>query len=180
MPNYQQRNWLLANRAYNYLVSRDKLQNLTSKELSQSHHIQVPGRMDISLRQGKTVIMDGAHNAQKMGAFVESFKQLFPEIRPAVLIALKNGKEYQTVVPVIGSIAGRVIVTTFETSQDLPARAIDPEVLAGEFSTYNTNLEVKCVTNYRDAYKELLSLPEKVVVVTGSFYLLSQIRKYSA
>jgi dihydrofolate synthase/folylpolyglutamate synthase len=111
MANYQRRNWLLAYQVYRYLEERDGLQHLTSQALQETQTIQVPARMDIKQLKGKVLIMDGAHNEQKMTAFVSSYKQLYPDNKPAILLALKAGKEYQTIVPLLAGLASRVIVT---------------------------------------------------------------------
>lgn len=179
LPQYQQRNWLLAHWVYTYLQQRDALQHLTSQVLSKTQSVQVPGRMDVRQISGKTIVMDGAHNAQKMTAFVDSFRQLYPGVKPAILLALKEGKEYQSVVPLLAPLAGRVLLTTFETSQDLPAKSIDPELLAAAFRE-QSKVPVETIIDHRAAFEALLASPEKVCIVTGSFYLLSQIRKISA
>jgi dihydrofolate synthase / folylpolyglutamate synthase len=173
IPDYQVRNWLLAYKAYNFLETRDKVKHLTRKELTQTLQVQVPGRMDVIKLHGKTVVMDGAHNAQKMQTFIESFKKLYPNVRPVVVIAMKESKDYQPVTELLSTIAERLFVTTFRTSQDLPARAMDPNTLAQSFED---KLPVEVIPDSSDAVRAALAAPESVVVLTGSFYLLSQIR----
>jgi dihydrofolate synthase/folylpolyglutamate synthase len=179
LPPYQQRNWLLARWVYTYLEQRDGLSHLTSKALIQTQRIQVPGRMDVSHLRGKTVVMDGAHNAQKMTAFVQSFQVQYPGVIPAICVALKEDKEYKAVGPILAALGGRIIVTTFNTSQDLPARSINPQLLAETFKHF-TNEPVECLPDQLDALDSLLSGSEEVCIITGSFYLLSQIRKVGA
>jgi dihydrofolate synthase/folylpolyglutamate synthase len=176
MPNFQQRNWLLANFAYSYLVDRDGLESLNKAELEQAMQIQVPGRMDISLVGSKTIVMDGAHNVQKMSAFIASFKQLYPDLKPDVLIALKNDKEFEAVVPLVSAFSEKVIVTSFNTAQDLPVQSQDPSVIQDSFIRSGFE-NVVCIIDPFEAYSELLISDNKVCVVTGSFYLLSVIRK---
>lgn len=175
MPDYQRRNWLLAHYVYQYLIERDSLPLLTSEALRHTQLIRIPGRMEIKQAGHKTLIMDGAHNAQKMTAFVYSFKQLYPGVKPAILLALKEGKEYKDIIPMLVPLASRIIVTTFNTSQDLPALSMDAAALAKAFRTAGAAQVVSIVSN-RTALQSLLSSPEKVGVITGSFYLLSQIR----
>jgi dihydrofolate synthase/folylpolyglutamate synthase len=178
LPLYQQRNWLLARYVIEYLGRRDHLSILNSDALARTMTVQVPGRMDTRVINRKTVVMDGAHNEQKMMAFIESFKKLYPDVRPAVLIAMKQGKEYEKVVPQVKAIASRVIITTFDTSQDLPVRSVDPNELAAAFVSSKTS-SVEVIQNSKAALKALLNGSEEVCIVTGSFYLLSQIRKSS-
>lgn len=173
IPKYQERNWLLAYKAYRYLVERDDIQNLTSKVLMKTLHTHIPGRMDIRQVHGKTIIMDGAHNFQKMSAFVDSFRELYPGVKPTVVIALKHNKEYQGVADLLSTFAARVITTSFLSSQDLPVQSMDPHVLAQAFGSH---LEVQVTLDPSSAVHMLLQDPGPVGVITGSFYLLSQIR----
>ncbi len=180
MPDYQRRNWLLAHFAYNFIANRDNLPRMTSEALAKTQMLQVPGRMDVSYIGGKTVIMDGAHNAQKMTSFIESFSKLYPDEKPVVLLALKQGKEYKDVVPQLAKIAGRVILTTFATSQDLPVRSLTPETLEILFKKVRPELRVAVLPDLAQAYRAFLASSETHGIITGSFYLLSQIRKMSA
>lgn len=175
LPLYQQRNWLLAHYAYEYLRNRDDLPNLTNQVLENTKETKVPGRMDIAHVDHKTIVMDGAHNEQKMTTFAASFRQRFPGVRPAVMIALKQGKDYQSVLPLLAPLAARIILTTFNTSQDLPARSIPPEELVKELHGY-PDLPVELLPDQHEAFRKLLAAPEQVCVITGSFYLLSQLR----
>jgi dihydrofolate synthase/folylpolyglutamate synthase len=175
MPDFQQRNWLLAYAAYRFLQARDSLPALFQAQLAATQSKQVPARMDIRQVGDKTIVMDGAHNGQKMAMFLESFKTRYPDTTPAVLIALKQGKEPADVVPLLASFAARTIVTTFDTSQDLPATSIDPEKLAVLFRQAGAT-EVLAEPNHL-AYQQLLHSPENVLIITGSFYLLGQVRQ---
>lgn len=175
LPAYQQRNWWLAYQVYEYLRERDNLPNLSSRALRASQSIRIPGRMETKRINGKTLVMDGAHNAQKMTTFIDSFRQLYPGVKPAVLLALKDDKDYLEVAPLLASLASRVIVTTFDTSQDLPVKSMDPDKLAEAFQAAG-NTDVKAIVDSQAALQALLATPEKVGVITGSFYLLGQIR----
>lgn len=175
MPVFQQRNWLLAHAAYAFLQNRDNLPKLSQDQLQVTQHLQVPGRMDARQINGKTLLMDGAHNGQKMQTFLQSFKQRFPGVKPAVLIALKKGKEPADVVPLLANIASEVIVTTFNTSQDLPAQSIEPDMLAKKFKEAGLQ-RVLVESDQQQAYQLLLRSEAKVCIITGSFYLLSQLR----
>jgi dihydrofolate synthase/folylpolyglutamate synthase len=173
IPNYQVRNWLLANWVYAYLVKRDNLQSLTSKVLLQTLTIKIPARMDILRVKGKTIIMDGAHNLQKMSALVSSFKELYPGVKPAIVIGLKHDKDYKDVAVLLSSLAARVITTSFDSSQDLPVKPMDPELLAEAF---DGRVPTKVIADPVAATRALLDSPEPVGLITGSFYLLSEIR----
>ena len=175
MPAYQRRNWLLAYNTYKYVCARDLLVLASREAVVETQSIQVPARMEIVPRRGKTLVMDGAHNEQKMQAFVSSFQQRFPGIRPAVLVALKTGKEYQAVSPILSQLTDTIIVTTFDTSQDLPALSMDTEVFASSLMEAGIQ-SVTIVPDHRLAYDTLMQTQQDTCVITGSFYLLSQLR----
>ncbi len=175
MPKYQKRNWHLAYSVFCYVAKRDDLPRLTSQVLLQTQLISVPARMDIRQAASKTVVMDGAHNAQKMAAFIDSFQHLYPGIKPAILLALKEGKEYQQVVNILATVAGSIITTIFNTTQDLPTVSMDPDLLAKACCDAGI-VHVQSIRDQKTAIRVLLQSPENTCVITGSFYLLSQIR----
>lgn len=175
MPRYQLRNWRLADHVYNFLAERDKLPRLTSQALRQTQEILIPGRMEIRQISNKTIVMDGAHNVQKITALVNTFQRQYPSEKPAVLIALKDGKEHEAVAALLAGITKHVIVTTFEATQDMPVHSMDAKLLAASLSAAGiTNVEI--IKDCRAALKALLAAPEATGLITGSFYLLSQIR----
>ncbi|HVS58116.1 MAG TPA: Mur ligase family protein [Candidatus Saccharimonadales bacterium] len=176
MPEYQQRNWLLAHRTYKFLCERDGLPKLNADQLHRTQQIQVPARMDKRTVQGKTIIMDGAHNAQKMTTFLASFQHEYPGIKPAVVLAMKDGKEPADIGPLLAPLASRVVLTTFDTSQDLPAKSIPPSVLADIFAKAGVK-NLQTIPDQHEAYQAMLGGPEPVCIITGSFYLLSQLRE---
>ncbi len=175
MPGYQQRNWWLAFQVYEYLRNRDNMTHLTRQVSKQTQLVRIPGRMEITRASGKTLIMDGAHNKQKMAAFITSFQQLYPNAKPAILLAFKQGKDYQDTIEPLAALASRIITTQFITSQDLPAISMDSEVLAQAFRAVGVN-NVQSIPDHQTAFRALLNSPENIAIITGSFYLLSQIR----
>lgn len=175
LPMYQQRNWLLARGAYEFIAKRDGLSELDHEALQSSLRIQIPGRMDITHVNGSIVVMDGAHNEPKMRAFVESFQVKFPDQKAAVLLSLKEGKEFQEVLPLLEPVTSCLILTTFTQGQDLPSVPIDPHILAAEArKTGFTKVYVQ--PDQKKAYRKLLDEPGELKIITGSFYLLSQLR----
>lgn len=171
---YQNRNWQLAYSGFEELSNRDSLQHLTSQVLDTLQQMTIPGRMDVRQVQNKTVIMDGAHNTQKIAAFLKSFKQKYPATRPAILLALKEGKDYREIVSLIAPTTDNLIITSFQANQDTPINSMDPRELAQAFEQAGNHATV--ISDANQAFKQLLAAPEQVVIVIGSFYFLSQIR----
>ncbi len=175
MPLYQQRNWLLAYRAYRELATRDALPLLSVEQLARSQALQVPGRMDRQFVEGKQIVMDGAHNVQKMATFIASFQSAYPGVKPVVLLALKQDKDSAGLGPLLATFTDELIITKFTVSQDLRATPADPEELATIFRRAGVP-KVSVINDNQVAYQALLAATRTVGVVTGSFYLLSQLR----
>ncbi|MBC7546898.1 hypothetical protein H7171_04105 [Candidatus Saccharibacteria bacterium] len=174
MPQYQQRNWQLAYQAFKKIALRDGLSMLPKSALDASKLLQIPGRMEIIAIGSATVVMDGAHNQQKMEAFVASFRAKFPSVRPTILLSLKAGKEYALVVPLLATITDQIIVTGFGGSQDTPVHSMDTAELAKACLRAGVTVVLE-ITDHATAIKQLVA-QSKICVVTGSFYLLSQLR----
>lgn len=175
LPQYQRRNWLLAFAAYLFVAKRDNLRILTATEMQKTQRILVPGRMDRRQIEGKTIVMDGAHNAQKMQAFIESFCQLYPDRKVPMLLALKQGKEVHDIAPLLARVASNVIVTTFSKMQDLPLVSIDPEEIVPVLREHG--ITCRAISDQHQAYTEFIRAVDDIGVITGSFFLLSQLRE---
>jgi dihydrofolate synthase/folylpolyglutamate synthase len=171
LPEFQKRNWLLSNQVVQALAVRDGFDAV----LPLPESIIVPGRMEkATLEDGSLLIMDGAHNGQKMETFVASFKAQHPEQKAVVMIALKMGKEFQEVIDALNSITAELIITTFSTSQDLPAVSQDPKII--ENYCLQRKIKATVIENSEEATNYLLSQKCSIKVITGSFYLLGQVR----
>jgi dihydrofolate synthase / folylpolyglutamate synthase len=175
LPEFQQRNWSLAYRTFLYIKERDNLKLLSEDLLNETMATRVPGRMDTIQLSGKTIIMDGAHNEQKMAAFVGSFKEKYPSEKASIMLSLKQDKQFGEVLPLLLSVTDALIITSFQASQDLPSVGLQPEILASEAKRLgfrNIIVEPDC----NEAYELLLKQPSPVGIITGSFYLIGQLR----
>lgn len=172
LPEFQRRNFLLAYEVFRFLKERDGLRDAN---IADALKIQVPGRME-SVRVGtKTIIMDGAHNEQKMAALVSSFRQIYPGRQVPVMLSLKAGKEATDVLKLLRPVTSTLIVTAFKTSQDLPTQSMEPGVLAAVAKQLGFE-DIIVQPDQQIAYQKLLEQTKEVAVITGSFYLLSQLR----
>jgi folylpolyglutamate synthase/dihydropteroate synthase len=178
MPLYQQRNWTLAWSTYQYLANRYNLPVIQASQLEASRTVHIPGRMEIVRQGDKTIIYDGAHNAQKMAAFIQSFRQLYPAVKPSVLLSVRDRKDFRDVVVQLFDIAEEIILTSFHVSQDIEHR----NAHLGEMQTFCHEQGYDNVITEPDqiqAYRRLLNTTSGVGVVTGSFYLIHQIKQQS-
>lgn len=87
-----------------------------------------PGRFEVLSRQPLT-IFDGAHNAEGIGAAVESIRHYFADQKVYVLTGVLQDKDYHAIAHSLAQVASRAFVLTPE----------NPRALAGE--TYAALLE---------------------------------------
>lgn len=171
---YQIENCSLALATLYHLGKRDRFKidkNKIRQTLLKSHF---PGRMDVFVRRGKTVIADGAHNQQKMASFMESLKQVTTSKMP-FLVAFKEGKNYQAMLEEIIPVASRIYVTNFVTEgTDLAIKSENGKTVV-DYLKKKKFFKTKFTADNKKAVEQLLKQKSKYAVVTGSLYLLSAI-----
>ncbi len=166
--DYQKENANLALAAVNYLSQRDgfKLNKEKVGAVFQTAHF--PGRFDIRKINGKTIIFDGAHNPQKMNAFIDSLVKKFPNKKFNFLIAFKKGKDYLDMLRIIVPWADSIVLTSFFTeNQDMINVSVDPAEI---------KLNAKIIPDLKKSWKFILN-KKGLIVVTGSLYLIGEIFK---
>lgn len=168
-PKYQSRNWLLAEQVCAFIAERDNfIMSLPDTDL-----VIVPARMEFSSINGKKILLDGAHNQQKMHTFVSSYKDKYKQAKACILIALKEGKEYKDVITELKPITEYLIVTKFNTSQDLPAVSEEPYKLKDYALSIGIN--AVAIESLEEAVDTLVKDENEQKIITGSFYLISQV-----
>ena len=140
--------------------------------------ISIPGRLEIRKVGNKFLIIDGAHNLQKMTAFVTSLKIIFPQQKFDFILAFKKGKDFQKMSRLILPIANHVFLTGFSTSnQDGPWNSIASAEIAKHFKKEKfANFSI--VKNNQKEIHSIIKQSKKSVVLTGSLYLIGSVYKY--
>src|ERR1035437_5231417 len=93
LPLFQQRNMHLAIQVAAYVLDRDKQSKLTREQIRGVASIQVPARMEIFKLVGKTLIIDGSHNSQKLRALTNSISSEFHNQSIYALVAFVSGDD---------------------------------------------------------------------------------------
>lgn len=174
MPFFQRKNWALAYSAYQCIARRDRLVNLSQSQIAKTQKLVIPGRMEIKYLGSKTLVIDGAHNSQKISNLARSFKELFLDQKACIVISFKDSKDINLLADYLIKISDYVIVTSFNSDQYLRAKAVPQEELLSVFASRG----IKTITSIKD-HKLAVDMAFKsssIVLVTGSFYLISQLR----
>lgn len=174
MGDYQYENASLALVVVNYLSKRDKFKLESYKVRKVLKGAKFPGRFEIIKFKNKTLILDGAHNPQKMKAFITSLKKLFPSKKFDFLVAFKKEKDYSKMLRLIVPIAKTITITSFSLgTYDLKPMSEKPEIIVKELQ----KLKFQSYFSIQDpikAYKKVLS-EKNNIVITGSLYLLAKV-----
>ncbi len=133
------------------------------------------GRMEEFEKDGKRIILDGAHNPQKMEAFLDSLVKAYSDKSFHFLVAFKKRKDYKSMLSLIGKVAKSITFTGFylDTQDSRHLSEIPDELLAESVADGYKN--TCAITDPVDAFNGLLNnmKNEDIAVVTGSLYLLS-------
>jgi len=177
LPAFQQRNFGLALAAVEYIAERDGLPQVDGAARQAAAQAYIPARMEIIPLGGKTLILDAAHNGQKLQALTEAVRSRFPAAKIAVLSALLLGREgrVESATQALTGLADHLIVTQFSGPTDGPVHAVDPEDLRRAARAAGLQ-SIETIDDPAQAFATLLERPEPVVVVAGSFYLLNHVR----
>jgi dihydrofolate synthase/folylpolyglutamate synthase len=177
LPLFQIRNLNLATQTVNYILSRDYNKTLSSNEISNASNIYIPGRMEIVPYNGGMLILDGSHNEQKISALVESMHQKFPSDSVGLLVSFGENKQTSVLacLKLLSKISSVIILTAFNLGQDEVRVSIRPDELA--VYAREAGFATVIVESEPSRALELLSAENvDIRLVTGSFYLLNNIR----
>lgn len=136
----------------------------------------LPGRVE-QIQANPTVILDGAHNPDKIGA-AASVLAGRRKGRVVTVLAIKAGKAAEEILTAVVALSDALIVTRF-LEKGL-WRAMPPEELAAQAQAIAPHLPVTIEPDPLAATQQALTLagdaPENLVWVTGSLYLVGDVR----
>lgn len=177
LPLFQQRNLGLARAAVDHILKQNDDDGLDDKMVAEAAKTRIPARMEEITRGGRTIIIDGAHNAQKLHALAESVRRKYQGQKIAAVVSLVSNRSFrlEDAAEELVALLDHIIVTGFSGPQDGPHESEDPEELAQLFRRHGA-ASVEVIDEPEEAFNTLLVRPEPLLMVTGSFYLLNHIR----
>jgi dihydrofolate synthase/folylpolyglutamate synthase len=162
-----------------YLLSKRGLFQISKKIIRETLPVaSFIGRFEIKTLNERTVIIDGAHNPQKMEAFIVSLKKLYPHQLFEFLIAFTKGKDYADTLKIILPLAQHIYITEFikdQKNKALPSESAHTLVEVLEQLEYKNYSIIENNENLINILtKENKKMP---LVVTGSLYLIGSVYK---
>ena len=132
--------------------------------------VEWPGRLEI-VSDSPVVVMDGAHNPHAAQALRDTLLELWPGRAIHLLIGMSADKPVDDV----GNLLGSLAVSATCTRSRHP-RALEPTELARRLARWCPDVHV--MSDPVDAYTYLINAvpKEDVLVVTGSLFLVGELR----
>lgn len=177
LPLFQERNFCLADAVAEWVMQRASSKALSPGQIRRAAAIYIPARMEVVRRGDKVIIIDGAHNAQKLQTLFESIHNKFPDQPISGLVGFVEGDKFrlEQSLQVVMSELKHMIVTTFYTEKDYPKRSVAAETVTAYCAAQNWGA-IEAVADPAQALAVALRRPEPILLITGSFYLLNHIR----
>ncbi|RWZ60874.1 bifunctional folylpolyglutamate synthase/dihydrofolate synthase [Halobacillus fulvus] len=129
-----------------------------------------PARFE-TLQQSPLTIVDGAHNEEGTEALVETLKQRYSHKKIHLIYAALADKPVERMLELLGEVVTSVTVTTFPFPRALRAE---------QLKVMSPVTPINSFESYKEAIEEVQrSMGEDdVLLITGSLYFISDIRKY--
>ena len=137
----------------------------------------IPGRVE-QVQDEPIVLLDGAHNPDKIQAAVSILEKKTADQRVITVLGLKAGKAATDILPPVMQLSDEIIFTQFEPKGLW--NGADPNELAAFAANIDPGLPVIVEPEAMSALHLALSkaAPEDMVWITGSLYLIGDVREY--
>ncbi|RRG18378.1 bifunctional folylpolyglutamate synthase/dihydrofolate synthase [Weissella viridescens] len=128
--------------------------------------VTLAGRMELVHEQPE-IIIDGAHNVDGIQALVDT---LGTTKRYTIIVGFLRDKDYSDAIDALKTLNADFIIT----SPDNPDRALPKQALADSFKAHGVT-DVHISSDLTTTFQGLANCPHPIIV-TGSFYLINQVR----
>ena len=173
LSQFQQRNFNLALTAVQQTLNK----SFSAAQINKASNTYIPARAEHIAYHGKTLILDGSHNPQKLTALVDSLPLNDKEASSALLVSFGENKEVsiEENLQILHKLSNSIIITAFSLGEGNPRKAILPSSIENIAKKIGYT-EIIVEPNPAKAFELLMKRDEKRTIVTGSFYLLNHIR----
>ena len=179
LGEYQKENASLALAVLSHMSKRDGFTIQMNFVRSVFASLRFKGRFDVIQKKGGVTILDGAHNTQKMKAFLNSVSILYPNKKFTFVIAFKQGKEYRKMLKYIISYANKIYIThIFSGSQDILHQSITSQSIIAELQ--QMGFTAAQILDTKEEVAKIIQREDESCIVTGSLYLLGDVYKLVA
>ena len=161
---------LLCSKRYRFSINENSLRQALKS-------VCIIGRMQLVKLNKKAVILDGAHNPQKMSSLIKSLIRAYPKQKFSFIVAFKNDKEYKKMLRKILPRANNIFVTNFHSDQENFPKSVDPQEILRFLESENF-YNCSIINNSAQMINKVINKSKDEIVITGSFYLIASVYSY--
>ena len=139
----------------------------------------LPGRFEI-VSKSQPVVLDGAHTMRSVGLTLDTFRQIFP-VKAHLLFACAADKDVDSIAALFSDDFSRITITKPGDKKQSDIHHAEKAFL-NAFSS-RTDVELMVDGDYASAIRQALKSAFDCgvpLLVTGSFYLVSEVKKILA
>ena len=127
----------------------------------------LPGRFEIH----KQIVLDGAHTVKSVKNTLETLKNIFPEKNYILLFACAGDKDFEDIIHLFKNTFKRIVFTDPESVRHCDG---EKNLLTAE----KAGISSEFIKNTDQAFNSIISQMQNddILLVTGSFYLVSEIK----
>lgn len=154
-----------------YVLSESSIRNGLSRA-------SISGRFEIVSRK-PLIILDGAHNQNKMHALMSSVRNIYPDKKITALLAIKADKRAEAMVKELIPFCDHIITTEFSLTTDIGETISYPAAkLQKIIHQIDPNKSVRVCPSLSQAIKVALKNSEdSLLLITGSLYLVGEVKR---
>ncbi len=126
-----------------------------------------PGRFEV-IQPG--VVLDGAHNPQAAAALAATWRESFPDVKPALVFSAVTGKDVGEILELLAPLASKIFFCSVDNPRALPAE---------NFSTFlrSTSPAYENFGTFQEAFEAAVAYSDSVLVA-GSLFLVGEARAF--
>lgn len=135
-----------------------------------------PGRMEV-VNESPLMLLDGAHNLPGIQALVKTLQDDFSDRELYLLVGILADKQYQLMMGELASLKNvHLMLTPFAGPSKKRPSALPDEMLNGIHARYPIQQADNWQSGLLQLSREMSA--DDVLIVTGSLYLISEVRQY--
>jgi len=139
----------------------------------------IPGRLEI-VQRNPTVILDGAHNPDKIRALVEAVSDIWGRKKVTAVVAIKKDKNAKQMLEMLLPICSKIFLTQYQGKMDQgEIVSYSPQALRKVLKLIDINKHYKAIINPQRALQHAIDSTDlqDIILVTGSLYLVGILKQ---
>lgn len=128
-------------------------------------------RFEVLEKDDRILILDGAHNEDGAKTLCNTLKKCYPKEEIIGLVSILKDKDYKKIMKILDECVGEIIYTSLkENSRGQSGKEL--------FDNDENKINKSFIEDIKEAYKKALeNKNRKIILICGSFYLLSKFKE---